>query len=126
MIQNPIRHAGDDRHPSPPSAWIPAYAGMTTGGENLPALGFSFLRSSDRTQCVYRGDSSDGSGGEAGLQDFAVGAECKIGRVDDTAPFFPIGADAIGVFWNLQSITDGKSRAGALDHFFGFIERVDG
>jgi hypothetical protein len=85
----------------------------------------SLFCSSDRAERVDGGDSSDGSCGEAGLEDFAVGSKRKIGRVDDGAPFFPIGADIVGIGWNFQAITDWKCRTGALEHFFGFVERVD-
>jgi hypothetical protein len=92
----------------------------------IPALSVSFFCSSDRAERVDGGDSSDGSCGEAGLENFAVGSKGKIGRVDDAAPFFPVGADFIGIGWNFETVTDGKCRAGALDHFLGFVERVDG
>lgn len=45
--------------------------------------------------------------------------------MDDAAPFFPVRADAVGVFRNFQTVADGESRAGALDHFFGFVDGVN-
>jgi len=92
----------------------------------LSSLGFSFLGSSDRAERVDGGDSADGAGGEAGLEDFTVRSKCKIGCVDDAAPLFPVGADFVGILWDFEAIADRKGRAGALDHFLGFVERIDG
>ena len=60
------------------------------------------------------------------MEDFTVRSKCKIGRVDNGAAFFPVGADFVGIFWNFEAIADRKGRAGALDHFLGFVERIDG
>ena len=46
--------------------------------------------------------------------------------MDDVAAHFPVGADFVGVLWNLKVIADRKGRAGSLDHFLGFVERIDG
>ena len=59
------------------------------------------------------------------MEDFTVRSKCKTGRVDNGAAFFPIGADFVGVLWNFESIADRKGRAGALDHFLGFVEGID-
>jgi len=72
------------------------------------------------------GDSADGSGGEAGLQHPFIRVDGKVGRVDDAAALFPVGADFVGILWDFEAIADRKRRAGALDHFPGFVEWVDG
>jgi hypothetical protein len=91
----------------------------------LAALGFSSLCSTDGTQCVAGGDSSNRAGGKTGLEDFPVRADREIGRVNDAAAFFPVSADLVGVFGNFQAVADGKRRAGLLHHLFGFVERID-
>ena len=60
------------------------------------------------------------------MEDFTVRSKGKIGRVNNGAALFPVGTDFVGVLWNLEAIANRKSRAGALDHFFGFVERIDG
>ena len=60
------------------------------------------------------------------MQHPLIRVESKIGRVDDVAAHFPVGADFVGVLWNLKVIADRKGRAGSLDHFLGFVERIDG
>jgi len=49
-----------------------------------------------------------------------------MGCVNNAAAFFPVGADFVGILWNFEAIADRKGRAGALDHFLGFVERIDG
>ena len=91
----------------------------------LPALGFALFATADRAQRIDGGDSPDGAGGEAGLEYLAVRAEGEIRRVNDAAPFFPVGADTVGIFRYFEAITDGKCRAGLCDHLLGFIEWID-
>jgi len=91
----------------------------------LAALGFSLLRAANRAQSVDCGNPADRAGGEAGLQDLAVWAQGEIGCVNDAATLFPIGADTIGIVGDFQTVADWKCRAGALDHFFGFVEGID-
>ena len=54
-----------------------------------------------------------------------MGAQGKIGRVNDAAPFFPVRTDFVGVLRDFKAVADRKLRAGLLDHLFGFVERVD-
>ena len=58
------------------------------------------------------------------MEYLSVRAEGEIRRVNDAAPFFPVGADAVGIFRYFEAITDGKCRAGLCHHLLGFIERV--
>ena len=58
------------------------------------------------------------------MEYLSVRAEGEIRRVNDAAPFFPVGADAVGIFRYFEAITDGKCRAGFCDHLLGFIERI--
>jgi len=60
------------------------------------------------------------------LQHLTVRSKGKIRRVKYAATFLPVGADFVSILRNLEAITDGKSRAGALDHFLGFVEGIDG
>ena len=60
------------------------------------------------------------------MQHLLFGVDGKTGRVDNGAALFPVGADFVGVLWNFEAIADRKGRAGALDHFLGFVERIDG
>ena len=62
---------------------------------------------------------------EAGLENFPVGTQREVGRVENGAALFPVGADLIGILRDLETVADRKSRAGALDHFFGFVEGID-
>jgi len=91
----------------------------------LAALGFSLLRAANRAQSVDCGNPADRASGEASLQHFTVGTHGEISRVDDAATLFPIGADTIGIVGDFQTVPDRKCRAGALDHFFGFVEGID-
>ena len=91
----------------------------------LFGLGVSFLGAADGAQGVDGGDAADGTGGEAGLQHFAVGTEGEIGRVNDAAPLFPVGADAVCVLGHFEAVADRKGRAGSLKHLLGFIERIN-
>jgi len=60
------------------------------------------------------------------LKHFAVGAQGEICRVDDAAPLFPVGADAVSICRHFETVADRKRRAGFRDHFLGFFERIDG
>lgn len=86
----------------------------------------SFPSPLNRSQRILRDNPPDGTSGVARLQNFAVWAEGEIGCVDDAAVFFPVGADSVGVYWDFEAVADRKRRAGASDHFLGFIEWVDG
>jgi len=60
------------------------------------------------------------------LENISIRPNSKIGGVDDAPALFPVGADFVGIFGNFEAITDGKGRAGAFDHLFGFLQRIDG
>ena len=60
------------------------------------------------------------------MEHLLIRVDGKIGRVNNTAPLFPVGADFVGIIGNFEAIADRKGRAGALDHFPGFVERIDG
>jgi hypothetical protein len=89
-------------------------------------LSLSSFCTSDRTQSICGSNSPDGAGGEAGLENVSVRTEGKIGRVNDTAAFFPVSADFVGIFRYFQAVTNGKSRSRALDHFCCLIQRIYG
>lgn len=44
--------------------------------------------------------------------------------MNDAAAFFPVRADFVGVLWDFEAVADRKRRAAALDHCFGFVERI--
>jgi hypothetical protein len=90
------------------------------------ALCFSSLASPYRAQRVSSGNPPDGAGGKTGLENFSIRSDGEAGCVNDAAAFFPIGADFVGVFGNLQSVADRKHRAGFFNHLFGLVERIDG
>jgi hypothetical protein len=98
---------------------------MTLRHLRLPTPGFSLFCAADRAQSVGCGDASDGTGGETSLKNLAVRIEGEIGRVNNAATRFPAGADFVGIFGDLQAVADGKGGAGALDHFFGFVQWID-
>lgn len=89
-------------------------------------MGFSFLRSADRAQRVDGGDAADRPGGKTGLENFSVGPDGEVGRVNNAAAFFPVCADLVGIFGNFEAVADGKRRAGFFRHLLGLIERIDG
>ena len=59
------------------------------------------------------------------MEYLAFRAQGEVRRVNDAAPLFPVGTDAVGIFRYFEAITDGKCRAGLCDHLLGFIERID-
>jgi hypothetical protein len=46
--------------------------------------------------------------------------------MNDAAAFLPVCADLVGVFGNIQPVSDRERRAGFFDHLFGFVQRIDG
>jgi hypothetical protein len=92
----------------------------------LAALGFPLFGAADRTQGVDGSDSADRAGGKASLEHFAIGADREVGRVNDAAPFFPVGAYSIGIFGYFKAVADRKVCAGFCDHLLGLFERIDG
>ena len=46
--------------------------------------------------------------------------------MDDTAPFFPIGADFFGIVGNFEAVADRERGAGFFNHLFRLVEPVDG
>lgn len=92
----------------------------------LGTLSLSLFCTANRAQSVGGGDASDGTGGETSLKNLTFRVDSEIGRVDNAATRFPVGADLVGVLGYFQTIADGKRRASLFNHLLGFVERVDG
>ena len=79
----------------------------------------------DRTQSIFGDDAADGTRGKASLRDFLIRVDDKISRVNDLAPFFPVGTNFGGISWHFQAVADGKRRFDSFGHLFSFTYGIN-
>jgi len=87
---------------------------------SFPELSFSWLLVQN-AESVFGDDAADGTRGKASLRDFLIRVDDKISRVNDLAPFFPVGTNFVCISWLLLSRSLWKTLLLLVRPFFFFL-----